>query len=107
MDIRNVDGTTPLHNCGVHVSPSVAKAKHIMLYWNALLRHFFQVLLRHGADVDKENEDRRTPLHDASRYGHTEVVKVAFSLFYEGANLQRAFRCSSRTVQISMPKIFR
>jgi ankyrin repeat protein len=45
------------------------------------------VLLEHGADINKAQNDGCTPLHMASQQGHVDVVRV---LLEQGADINKA-----------------
>ena len=42
---------------------------------NVYIFYFFRVLVERGAKINQTTEDGRTPLYQASKHGHIEVVR--------------------------------
>jgi ankyrin repeat protein len=65
VDVRDNDGTTPLHRANLTPLHWVSKQCHLEMV---------HVLVEYGANVDSRDNYNCTPLHWASHQGHPEVV---------------------------------
>ena len=76
VNLCDSEGNTPLHNCFIH-RYDVNSMKPFDEYKDTL-----NLLLKHGADVNKKNVKGETPFHLANDNGYTQLTDVIIKAGY-------------------------